>query len=295
MKKANVTTPYSMENGSRKLRVLLLSLVLAFFCLSAPNALARNSGDEETPKERRSGLLGAEVAQSTRDGFIMGLPLFWAADENFDFTYTPVWRGKRGLSNTLEGRYNFENGRGIWQFTNLDDKEPRDFYYKNKTDKQEAEERYWLRAQNRWRFGELDVNLNLDMVSDPLYLAEFRDDLDGFNKSFNRQEFDHSFNEYLDPMRVNTLFAQRTGYDNFLRGTLEYTDDLYSKDNYDTIQRLPSLQYNMVGRPLLEGLESNLDRLPRFSLGVSYDYFSWRSNELSLTDETGHRLLLPPP
>lgn len=247
--------------------------------------------------ERQTGLLFPGIANSSRDGFTAGLPFFWATGENHDLTYTPVWRSKRGFSNTLEGRYHFEKGRGIWQVTQLNDKDPQSFYYKNNPyDQKETKNRYWLRAQNSWRFGEWDVNLNLDLASDPLYLAEFRNDFDGFNNSFNmfNQEFGYTVNEYLDPLRNNTLFAQRTDYDTFVRGTIEYTEDLYSQDNRDTIQRLPSLQYNLVSRPLPESLGLGLNNLPRVSLGMRYDYFSRTSNDLSLTDETGHRLQVNP-
>ncbi len=251
--------------------------------------------------ERQSGFLFPTVANSSRDGFTIGLPIFWATGENHDLTYTPVWRNDRGFSNTLEGRYHLQAGRGIWQITYLDDRKPQYFDYKNETasgvpDREEAKDRYWLRAQNSWRFGEWDVNLNLDLASDPLYLAEFRNDIDGFSSSYRlfAQEFGYTVNEYLDPLRSNTLYAQRTGYDSFFRGGVEYTQDLYSRDNHDTIQRLPSLQYNLVSRPLPESLGLNLTNLPRVSLGMRYDYFSRLSDDFSATDETGHRMYLNP-
>jgi len=246
--------------------------------------------------ERQSGLLFPSLANSSRDGFTIGLPIFWATGENHDLTYTPVWRSERGLSNTLEGRYRFENGKGIWQVTYLDDQDPQSYYYNNSSNRKEPSDRYWLRAQNSWRLGEWDVNLNLDLVSDPLYLAEFRNDLDGFFNSYRmfEQEFGYTVNEYLDSLRTNTLFAQKTNYDTFVRGTIEYTDNLYSEDNRDTIQRLPSLQYNLVSRPWPESLGLGLSNLPRVSLGMNYDYFTRTSDEFSSTDETGHRVRINP-
>lgn len=248
--------------------------------------------------ERQSGLLMPSVANSSRDGLTLALPLFLAPDENYDFTYTPVWREKRGLAHTLEGRFHFEKGKGIWQMTYLDDRDPQAYRYHLDAKEQKTNERYWLRAQNQWHLGEWDVNLNLDLVSDPLFLAEFRSDLDGYfvsRNSFNKA-FGYTVNEYLDPMRNNTLFAQKSGYDSFFRGGVEYTQDLYSKDNYDTIQKLPSLQHNLVSRPLAEALgkELQLANLPRFSMETRYDYFSRLSNSLSVTDEEGHRVYLKP-
>ena len=247
--------------------------------------------------ERQSGLLFPGIASSSRDGFTIALPIFWATGENHDLTYTPVWRSDRGLSNTLEGRYHFTHGRGTWLFTYLDDRKNQYYDYKNSAKTQKTNDRYWLRAQNQWTYGEWDINLNLDMVSDPLYLAEFRNDFDGFYKSRDlfAKDFGYTINEYLDPLRVNTLFAQRTDYDTFVRGGIEYTEDLYSKDNRDTIQKLPSLQYNLVSRPWPETLGGSiLANLPRISMDTRYDYFTRTSNEHSLTDETGHRMYLKP-
>ncbi len=247
--------------------------------------------------ERQTGFLFPAVALSSRDGLTVALPFFWATGENHDLTFTPIWRNDRGLSSTVEGRYHLEEGRGIWQMTYLDDKKPQYFDYKNTPNSQEARERYWLRAMNQWRLGDWDINLDLDLVSDPLYLAEFRGDLDGFGKSSNlfTQEFGRTVNEYLDPMRSNTFYAQRASYDSFFRGGLEYTDNLYNQNNDDTIQRLPFIQYNLVGRPLGEVADA-VDSVsaPRLFLDMRYDYFSRTSNAFSLTDETGHRAFINP-
>ena len=247
--------------------------------------------------ERQSGLLFPGISSSSRDGFTVALPFFWATGENHDLTYTPVWRNDRGLSNTLEGRYHFTHGRGTWQFTHLDDRKTQTYDYKNSDKSERTNDRYWLRAQNQWNYNEWDINFNLDLVSDPLYLAEFRNDFDGFYKSQDvfAKDFGYTVNEYLDPLRVNTLFAQRTDYDTFFRGGIEYTVDLYSDNNRDTIQKLPSLQYNLVSRPLPETLGGGvLANLPRFSMDTRYDYFTRTSNQNSWTDETGHRMFVNP-
>jgi LPS-assembly protein len=244
--------------------------------------------------ERQSGLMIPGYKSSSRDGQTVDLAFFWATGENHDLTYTPVWRSKRGLAHTLEGRYRLEHGRGIWQMTYLSDDEPQ--VYARSGRLKEARDRYWLRSQNSWSWDDWDVNLNLDLVSDPLYLYEFRNDVDGFNRSQATfwQGFGHTVNEVLNPYRDNALFAQKTGYDTFFRGGVEYTQDLYSEDNHDTIQRLPSLQYNLVSHPLAAGLDGGAANLPRLSLGLNYDYFSRLSDAQSLTDETGHRLQINP-
>jgi hypothetical protein len=156
---------------------------------------------------------------------------------------------------------------------------------------------YWIRAQNTWRAGDWDLNLDLDLVSDPLLLYAFRNDLDGFNysqRTFARY-FGRSVNEELDPTRLSTLFAQRTGPDTYYRGSLIYADNLYMRGNVDTLQNLPRLQFNLVSRPLRLGSRSSWSpNAPRLSLEAQYDFFTRKSDPLSLVTEEGHRFYLAP-
>ncbi len=246
--------------------------------------------------ERQSGLLTPWFANSSRDGFSVSLPLFLATGENHDLTFTPVWRTDRGLSSTLEGRYRLENGRGDWLASYLSDHRPQTFTYANTGNDRRTGERYWLRGQNNWRAGDWDLNLDVDLVSDPLYLAEFRNDIDGFGTSRDlfSQDFGRTLNEYLDPLRTNTFYAQRADYDSYFRGALTYTENLESFDNRDTIQRLPSLYHAIVSRPLGETPDDPRRSPARFSLDTRYDYFYRSSDENSLTDEAGHRFQFHP-
>ncbi|MDR1920695.1 MAG: LPS assembly protein LptD, partial [Candidatus Adiutrix sp.] len=248
--------------------------------------------------ERQTGLLLPDATTSSRDGFTATLPFFWATGENHDLTITPIWRDKRGLAATLEGRYHFENGRGIWQGSYLNDHKPQTFSYRaGGSGRKTAKDRYWLRGMNNWEYGAWEFNLDLDLVSDPLYLSEFRDDIDGLlsTQRLFSQNFGRSFNEYLDPRRVSVFFAQTSDYDVFFRGGLEYADNLYSKNNIDTIQKLPSLYYALVSRPLPESLGfQGPGPRPRVSLDFNYDYFYRKTNNFSRADETGHRMHIKP-
>ncbi len=250
--------------------------------------------------ERQSGLLSPSIGNSSRDGFTFVLPLYWATGENHDVTYTPVWRNDRGLSHTLEARYHFGLGQGIWQYSYLKDDKPQFFENTGSGRPQWAKHRYWLRAQNRWQVGDWDINMLLDKVSDPLYLNEFRNDLDGYYESSRlfSSKFGSTVNEALDPVRTSYLFAQKSDYDTLLRGGVTYNDDSYREKNRDSIQRLPSLQYNIVSRPLAatSGLDQGggLSNPPRFSMNVKYDYFNRLTDQYSRTDETGHRVIMNP-
>ncbi|UQZ88649.1 hypothetical protein C4J81_05290 [Deltaproteobacteria bacterium Smac51] len=248
--------------------------------------------------ERQSGFLTPSIANSSRDGFSIGLPFFWATGENHDLTFIPVWRSDRGFSSTIEGRYRTDNGRGDWAVSYLSDNKPQHFTFNNTGQNKDTKDRYWLRGQNDWQVGDWDLHLDVDLVSDPLYLAEFRNDIDGFMASRNTfsQDFGRTLNEYLDPLRTNTFYAQKVDYDTYFRGALSYTDNLYSYDNRDTVQRLPSLYYAIVSRPLPEswGLFDGLINTPRFSLDTRYDYFYRTSDKNSETDEKGHRFQVNP-
>ncbi len=247
--------------------------------------------------ERQTGLLFPYVSSSSRDGYAIGQPFFWATGENHDLTFTPIWRENRGLSTTIEGRYHLKQGQGTWLFTYLNDQDPQYFRYDNGDRRlHETEDRWWLRSQNAWQFGQWEARLDLDLVSDPLYLAEFRDDPDGFyySQDLFLKALGTNLNEYLDEMRTSTFHLQRTNYDTFFRGSITYNQNLYSEDNVDTIQRLPELRYNVVSKSLPENWFSGLENSPRFSLDASYTYFTSEFDEASFTDETGHRVRLVP-
>ncbi|MDR1607452.1 MAG: LPS assembly protein LptD [Deltaproteobacteria bacterium] len=248
--------------------------------------------------ERQSGFLMPGFAHSSRDGFILSLPFFWAIREDYDLTVTPVWRSKRGLAMTLEGRYNLNIGEGIWLVTYLRDQKNPIFNYTNfGQPSKRVHDIYWIRGQNDWRVGEWDLSLDVDLVSDPLSLYAFRNDPDGFiySQKLFSERFGRTVNEELDPLRLSTFFAQRKTDDLLFRGSLTYVENLYSQGNLDTLQNLPSLYFGLISRPL-NGPSSSHDETNRlrFSLDTRYDYFTRRVNERSAITETGHRLIVSP-
>jgi LPS-assembly protein len=248
--------------------------------------------------ERQTGFLMPTVEYSKRDGFFLATPFFWELAEDYDLTVTPVWRSKRGLAVTLEGRYNLSAGQGIWLVTALKDKQNNVYSYRSlDLQAKNVKNLYWLRTQNSWNFSAWNINLDLDLVSDPMYLYTFRSDLDGFNVSqalFTRY-FGRTINEELDPLRLSTFYAQRTGDDTYFKGSLTYNSNLYLKNNVDTLQNLPKLQYHIVSRPINLGFSMPGSLAgPRFSLDVQYDYFTRRTDATSYVTELGHRFTMAP-
>ena len=248
--------------------------------------------------ERQTGFLIPSLGNSSRDGFFLATPFFLELAEDYDLTILPFFRAHRGLSMTLEARYNLASGSGIWLATYMRDKQDNFFEFQNPGGGgRNVKDLYWLRAQNTWQVNEWDINLDLDIVSDPLLLYAFRNDLDGFHYSQQTfaQHFGRSVNEELDPTRLSTLFVQRAEPDTYYRAALTYTDNLYRYNNIDTLQNLPRLQFNLVSRPLRFGPLANLNgNWPRFSLAAQYDYFTRKSDDLSAVTETGHRLRVAP-
>jgi LPS-assembly protein len=246
--------------------------------------------------ERQSGFLLPQMASTSRDGFMVALPFFFAAAEDYDFTLIPVYRSKRGLALTLEGRYNLNLGEGIWLLSYLKDKKDNFFEYHNpRGERGNSRDLYWLRTQNNWKVRDWDLNLDLDIVSDPLLLYSFRNDLDGFyySRDLFEKYFGRTVNEELDPSRLSTFFAQKSGRDSYFRGSLIYTDNLYKRGNVDTLQNLPSLYYSLVSRPVGRDFFPGAN-LPRIGLDLRYDYFTRRVNSESLIDEGGHRFRAEP-
>jgi LPS-assembly protein len=247
---------------------------------------------------RETGFLLPGFESSSRDGFVASLPFFWAAAEDWDLTILPVYRSARGLAMTLEGRYNLDMGEGIWLLTALDDHRPVTFRYRTGGSmEKQARNLWWLRSQNSWNVAGWNVNLDLDFVSDPVYLYTFRNDPDGFfySRRLFMDYFGRSVNEELDPRRISTLFAQKAGPDSYFRGSVTYTDDLFSRGNRNTLQTLPSLYYAIASRRLPEPISSLFPGGgPRFNLDLQYDYYARRTDEGSPIDETGHRLLASP-
>jgi LPS-assembly protein len=250
--------------------------------------------------ERQSGFLIPTAGNSSRDGFFFATPFFWELAEDYDLTLIPFYRSERGLAMTVEGRYNLAAGQGIWLATYLRDRQDNIYDFQNPGGgSRNSRDLFWIRSQNNWTLRGWDVGLDLDLVSDPLLLYAFRNDLDGFHYSQGifARHFGRSVNEELDANRLSTLFAQRPGRDTYLRAALTYTDNLYRRGNVDTLQNLPSLVFSLVSRPLaIPGLEDALGpgAWPRLSLDASYDYYTRRSDSLSQVTETGHRLRLAP-
>jgi lipopolysaccharide assembly outer membrane protein LptD (OstA) len=75
-------------------------------------------------RERQTGFLFPEIAVTSRDGFVGGLPFFWAPRDDVGLTLTPEYLTKRGFKPKGELEYVFgERGRADLYGTWVDDQE----------------------------------------------------------------------------------------------------------------------------------------------------------------------------
>ncbi|MCG8588704.1 MAG: LPS assembly protein LptD [Proteobacteria bacterium] len=201
--------------------------------------------------ERSTGLLFPELGIGGRNGFEVGLPLFWAARENVNVTLTPRYLEKRGIKPELDVEYVFgERSGGELFFSGIRDTD----IVPNTPDTPYGSYRFAGTLEHDqdlpggWR-GIADV----EWVSDNDYLLDFRRDID-----------DRSLDRFLESSVFAFRHAGRTGRLGLVAGA-RYADDLQNPDDRDRdrflLQRLPELEAQWLpGRiPGIPGLVASLD------------------------------------
>lgn len=207
--------------------------------------------------QRQSGLLMPEISTSDRQGFVYEQPFFWAISPESDATFYTGYLSDRGLKTGAEYRYVADDiSRGIWQVDFLSDDKiddgtsaTKDYRFES-TPQRTNTDRYWLRGKSDQVFSHgFSARLDVDVVSDPDYLLEFREGLSGYNTS-NRifdDEFGRDLDEYDDTVRKNSLTLYRT-WNNFALNiqTLWYDDVIARRTDIDdtTLQTLPSIEFD---------------------------------------------------
>lgn len=217
--------------------------------------------------ERQSGLLIPELALSSRDGFQVELPIFWAARPELNLLLRPRYIEERGLKGSAEyelvfGEFGSSDGGGSIQPD--DDEVERDDPETRYSSDRWA---YWLRHEQPFAPG-ARLGADVRRVSDNHYLLDF-DDLDA---SDSRRRFLES---------RGWLTWAGPGWFAGVDATL--FDDLQSPNDLDRddllLQRLPEVQ--------LARLPLRIPWLPlRGALSVHYTYFH-RLDDRELVSGTG--------
>ena len=236
-------------------------------------------------KSRQSGFLMPYMASSKKLGFQTNLPYYWVISDEADMTLYQNFMSKRGYMQGVEFRHADDSAtKGLWMVNALKD---------NKKASTEAEEwkdyqgdglarpnrsRWWVRSKyNGWLGSpQLQVKVDLDLVSDQNYLRDFKEGPDGFDST--RQEFLDTFGRDINNIDedIRTSVASLTrSWDRFgLAGKVQYSENLRfmngngkSSDN-TTPQILPELeafafQQNIPGTPVEASLETKYDYFHR--------------------------------
>ena len=185
--------------------------------------------------ERESGLLFPLIGASDRNGFGIGLPLFWAARENINLIATPIYLTKRGLKANLDVEYVFGQRSAGALFGS---------YLKDQRVPQNASGPKF--SDNRWAaIWEHDQFLPLDW--------RFRADV----KLVSDNEYNDDFNDLrgyrADRFLESTIFAFRHFGPDGVVGTVGsafYADDQQGPDDDEidgaVLQRFPAIAMELL-------------------------------------------------
>lgn len=240
-------------------------------------------------KKRQTGFLTPRPGSSTLDGLLLDVPFFWAISESSDATVYADLKSKRGVMGGLEYRYVLsEQAQGtIWGSYLQDSLDDEEFRLLDNTARSNRD-RWWLR-------GKFDQDLpagfflrsDIDLVSDQDYLREFADGPQGFNATndYFLKAFGRSLQEETDQVRESSIVVSRGSGVYFLSAEARYFQDLNPATNEMTLQRAPSVRFEVARNPLLgEWLY--------FELFSQYDHL-WREADPGVAP-SGQRLDLRP-
>ncbi len=207
--------------------------------------------------QRQTGLLTPGISSSDRLGYVYEQPLFWAISPSRDATLYAGFLSERGPKVGAEYRYiSDDTSQGIWQLDfmsddKIDDNTPgtKDYRFES-TPQRTNTDRYWLRAKKDQAlphgfFARLDV----DVVSDPDYLLEFKDGITGFdssNRTFS-DEFGRDLDEYDDTIRKNSLTFSKVRNRYSLNVQTLWYDNIEARrtgGENTTLQTLPGIEFN---------------------------------------------------
>ena len=199
--------------------------------------------------DRESGVLFPVVEYGKTNGFEFGVPLFWAARDELNVTFTPNYLEKRGFKPDLELEYVLgERSYGQLYGSFIHDEKVADRQRRNFSPNRWAvawEQDQWLPLG--WRFRS-DVKL----VSDNEYAYDFGD----FSRYRNYRYLNSSayvVNHFLEDGRLG------------LTGSVLWADDLQTPDTTDRdpflVHRLPELEADLLAGevPFIPGLVASFD------------------------------------
>ena len=242
--------------------------------------------------KRQTGLLTPQMGFSSRNGFEVTQPLYWAINQSSDATLYYHHLHERGEKFGGEYRYTLSRrSKGTFMIDGLDDRQADDgtgdWGYPDDPWLRTNSDRYWFRTKiDQTLPGEIKAMLDLDVVSDQDYLHEFSDGYTGFDetKDYFNNQFGRDLDDENDPIRENALTFSRiwTGYS--VNAELLWYDDVVKRrqESTDTtLQQLPGVTFDAIKQPVLND---------RFLVGMNSEY----NNFFRKDGDTGQRMDIHP-
>ena len=227
---------------------------------------------------RQSGFLMPEPGQSSRDGFTVDLPFFWAISNNTDATFHEYFMSRRGFMQGAEFRYvlsPLSKGTLMMDYLSKDQVSQEQFDMGNIS--KPYTERYWFRSKiNQELPWKMDLKMDLDWASDRDYVKEFRAAPDGRDR--NRLYFLTEFSRDLeDETQINrrnaAIFSKNFGTYSFTGG-FNYYQDLDQTGTY--LNQLPYARFDSIKQELWKTQDTGKTPL-FFQWGASYNNY-WRTS-----------------
>jgi LPS-assembly protein len=186
-------------------------------------------------RERQSGFLFPRIGSSTKKGFNLNIPYYWAISPSQDLTFDLDIQSKRGAGVGAEYRY------------------------LRKHDSQGEIRSYFIQdtSQDRGR-GELVVRQQEHLAPGLTFKTDLTRTLD---RSFYR-DFSETSGEYNRQLLDSSVSLTKAWHSSLLTGEFRYVDNLDLPSNTATLQKLPQLSFTAVRRrlgetPLYAGMDAS--------------------------------------
>lgn len=204
--------------------------------------------------DRQSGLLSPSVEQSSKGGFSLSIPYFWAISKDKDATYNFQLYQKRGIKHHLEYRYVLnENSAGELNFAQMYDRafpaDDRVSQFANLPSNMNSYNRWYLRYQHLLELPDNTVHrMSLNNASDLQYPTDFNTETRNHGDSAMENRMSWTKNSNYDQWMIDSSFYINMLHPNPLAG------------NDDAVHRLPEIRYSHSPKQISNsGVYYNLD------------------------------------
>ncbi len=233
--------------------------------------------------KRHNGFLIPRLIQSTREGFGLEIPYFWAINDSFDLTFYPFYTGKRGFMTGLEANYALgENSFGTFRTRYIKDR-LKDNDYNADGIIRSNKNRYWITGKIDQELAKnWPLRLDIDILSDKDFLYEFLGGSLGFDQSnsFYLNRFGRGLDEKNSFYRTNRIWLTHSFGHYFFQTSATYYDSVFPGWQEEILNPLPRVYFSRLTTPIWGPIN--------FSFEENYTHW-WREKGFR-----GHRLDLTP-